>query len=312
MDNIQKEIQKLYQKFLQRDADTAGLESFLNRHKEGMKIEEIAEEIRLSNEAQMLRMKQFQDMSTNFSSPLSNKEIEKIIEENKPWYHWAKINGIETKETRTSRTYQMWIIQNLPQDFTNKSVLDIGCADGYYSFLAESRNAKKILAIDSEEFEVGKTNYFDKNKNPNHFQILKKLLNSKIEYKKFDIYNVDKLNEDFDFVFMYGIYYHLQDLILALRKVSSIVKDSVFLSGHILDSEEPIMYYYDIEIGGGIAKQKFSPIVASPSCLTNIAKYFCNFKKAEFVDFMPMEHKKLYPHNHGSTVGKIGLFKFTK
>ena len=95
MDDIKIEIQKLYQKFLERDADNTGLESFLNRHKEGMKLEEIADEIRLSNEAQMYRMKKFQDLSTDFSSSLSNKEIEKIIEENKPWYHWAKINGIE-------------------------------------------------------------------------------------------------------------------------------------------------------------------------------------------------------------------------
>lgn len=308
---IEKSIEEFYLKFLGRLPDNVGLDSYVKRFQAGMSLDEIRKEIQTSVESQIFKMKIYEHKDTNFSSSLSQKDIQKIFNENEPWYHWIKINNIESKKTRTSKIYQMWIIQNLPYDFTDKSVLDIGCADGYYSFLAESRNAKKIVAIDSESFDVGKTNLFASNNNPNRFQTLKNLLNSKIEYKKLDIYDIDELGQQFDYVFMYGLYYHLQDFILALRKVSSIVKESVFLSGHILDSGDPIMYYYPLKTEQEM-KQIFSPIVASPSCLINIAKYFCNFKDAVLVDSITMDYGESYPHNHGQTMGKIGLFKFSK
>ncbi len=204
----------------------------------------------------------------------------------------------------------MWVSQDIPEDLTNKTVLDIGCADGFYSFLCESRNAK-VVSIDSENFDVGKTNPFNSNSNPNNFQSCKKILNSQIEYKKLNIYEIDTLETKFNHVLLYGVYYHLQDLVLALQKVSKIVTESVFLSGHILNSDEPIMYYYDIQSEPQVT-QRFSPIVASASCLLNVAKYFCGFKFAEITDTINFDYGEIYPHNNNSTKGKIGLFKFSK
>src|SRR5580658_7756765 len=37
----------------------------------------------------------------------------------------------------------------LPEDLTGKRVLDIGCAEGFFSFEAESRGAREVVAIDS-------------------------------------------------------------------------------------------------------------------------------------------------------------------
>ena len=37
----------------------------------------------------------------------------------------------------------------LPQSLDGLRVLDIGCAEGYFSFLAESRGAREVVSIDS-------------------------------------------------------------------------------------------------------------------------------------------------------------------
>ena len=41
------------------------------------------------------------------------------------------------------------ICEILPVNYTNKMVLDIGCCDGYFSFLAAYRAAKRVFAIES-------------------------------------------------------------------------------------------------------------------------------------------------------------------
>ena len=83
-----------------------------------------------------------------FQSKYSKEEIRKFFEENNALYHTMNINGIKTKNTRTSSQYQMWVSQVIPNDLTGKNVLDVGCADGFYSFLCEQRNANRILAVE--------------------------------------------------------------------------------------------------------------------------------------------------------------------
>ena len=171
-----------------------------------------------------------------------------------------------------------------------------------FKFSTFAINANRIPAADRKEFERYKII------NKNNIELYKKLLDSKIEYKKLDVYNVDLLEETFDFILFFGLYYHLTDMISALKKIYSVVNESVFLAGHILDSEDPIMYYYDLS-----DPNSFCQIVASPQCLINIAKNICGFKSAKLVDTIDMPYEKAYAHfSSGSKNDKIGLFEFSK
>ena len=250
-----------------------------------------------------------------FQSRFSKEEVREFFEKDTKFYHTMNINGIKTENTRTSSEYQKWISQVIPNDLTDKKILDVGCADGFYSFLCEKRNANRILAIDQEGFDKHKTIAESGTKvNVNCFELFKKLLDSKVEYRKLDVYDIDLLKETFDFILFFGVYYHIENLISVLKKIHSVVNDSVFLSGHILESENPIMYYYDQSdpTKHGSAGE-FAPIVASPQCLINIAKSICGFKNAELVDTISMPYERTYPHFFSdSNVGKIGLFKFSK
>ena len=40
----------------------------------------------------------------------------------------------------------------LPVDFAGMSVLDLGCFDGFYAFVAERRAAEDVVAIDNEQY----------------------------------------------------------------------------------------------------------------------------------------------------------------
>ena len=34
------------------------------------------------------------------------------------------------------------------------SVLDVGCFDGFYAFLAERRGAERVVAVDNEQYRL--------------------------------------------------------------------------------------------------------------------------------------------------------------
>ena len=313
-EKIEKSIKIFYKTLLDREPDIEGLSYYTTQVIENsLTLDEACDEIKNSPEASIVKMTKLTESAITFQSNYPKEEIKQNLEQNNTWYHTININGIQTKNSRTSSQYQMWVSQIIPVDLTGKNILDVGCADGFYSFLCEQRNANRILAIDYEGFDKHKKMPESAKKiNPNNFELYKKLLGSKVEYRKLDVNNIDLIKETFDFVLFFGIYYHLENLVSVLKKIYSVVNDSVFLAGHILESENPIMYYYDTtQIKDD--PDFFSQIVASPQCLINIAKGICGFKNARLVDTMSIPYDREYPHfSSGSKNDKIGLFEFSK
>ena len=71
------------------------------------------------------------------------KEVEKI-----KWFHIIDFgNGIKTPGIKDAAEEMERI--GIPKNLEGKTVLDIGAWDGFYSFEAEKRGAKRVLAIDS-------------------------------------------------------------------------------------------------------------------------------------------------------------------
>ena len=314
-EKIEKSIKIFYKTLLDREPDIKGLNYYTTQVMENsLTLDEVYDEMKNSIEASsIIKMSKLMESAITFQSNYSKEEIKNNLEQKNTWYHTININEIQVKNSRTSTQYQMWVSQAIPVDLTGKSILDVGCSDGFYSFLCEHRNANRVLAMDYEGFDIQKKMPESEKKNiTNNFELYKKFLDSKVEYRNIDVNDIDLIKETFDFVLFFGVYYHLENLISVLKKIYSVVDDSVFLAGHILESENPIMYYYDTsQIKDN--PDFFSPIVASPQCLINIAKGICGFKNAELIDTMPVPYEKTYPHIFsGSETGKIGLFKFSK
>lgn len=116
-------------------------------------------------------------------------------------------------------------------DFRGKSVLDIGCWDGYFSFMAEQRGASRVVALDNPEFRWGGMDGF--NFLHDHFQ-------SAVEFRKGSVFDAPK--ERFDIVLCYGVLYHLSNPLAAAIRCFRMAKDRVVFEGHFFDVDLPMMY----------------------------------------------------------------------
>jgi SAM-dependent methyltransferase len=96
-------------------------------------------------------------------------------------------------------------------DFRGKTVLDIGCWDGYWSFEAERRGAKHVLATDDvTQNWAGKTGV----------GLAKELLRSNVEVDLArSVYDLRALGRTFDVVLFLGVYYHLHAPLEAFAQV---------------------------------------------------------------------------------------------
>ena len=302
--SVVKEITEHFRKILNRDIESETLENFKNDIDSKTKsLAEIKDEITYSYESMELKVKALLSKSPSFNSKYSEDEIKKMIEiipknmanTQSGWYHSFKFGNVSVKDARTAMPFQMWIAQNIPLDLKEKSVLDIGKADGFYSFLCEQRGAKRIVAIDNGFFPA--------------FDVAKKIIDSKVEFIPLDIFDLDKIEEKFDIILCFGVYYHLDNPVLALKRMYDNVNDTVFLSGHVILSDSPIMTLYDeYELH---PQDPTNWWVASPSCILKMAKRV-GFKKCKLIDIVKQPLPWQKTDKKLEKVFGIGLFQFSK
>jgi tRNA (mo5U34)-methyltransferase len=133
------------------------------------------------------------------------------------WYHEFDFgSGLVTKNNsaniETHRKFWAHIRSSLDSiDFAGKTVLDIGCWDGYWSFYAEQRGAAHVLAIDDcEQNWAGDAG----------LRLAKELLHSSIEINtKLPVYELSSLQRKLDVILCLGVYYHLIDPFYAFAQI---------------------------------------------------------------------------------------------
>ena len=318
-EQIKKKIIEYYRTILCREPDKDGIEYYVKMANNGASLDNIKELFLESPEYSILKSTKFLKYAPSFKTSFSDDEVQKMFDSVDGWYHHFKIGNVETTNTRTTMNYQMWISQIIPTDLNGMKILDIGANDGFYSFLCESRGAKRILAIDRNQPELTDTYLKGENvcqydtilknkRQEERFQVLKKILNSKVDYKIMNVYDLDSINETFDTALFFGVYYHLENPVLAFQKIFPKINDSLFLSGHIIESKDPIMYLNDNKPHGGW--------FASSECLLQIGEKI-GFKKCVLLDTLDMNFD-IYSRTTDPVMkdllnkSKIGLFKFSK
>jgi tRNA (mo5U34)-methyltransferase len=93
----------------------------------------------------------------------------------------------------------------LPQDLAGKSVLDIGCNAGFYSFEMKRRGAGRVLGIDFDDYYLNQARF-----------AAQVLGHDDVEFRRMTVYDVGALQERFDVVLFLGLIYHLRHPLLAL------------------------------------------------------------------------------------------------
>ena len=209
----------------------------------------------------------------------------------------------------------MWVSSLIPENLKNKTVLDVGTADGFYSFLCESRGAKKVVAVDWLEFPG--------------FTAAHKILNSNVEFRKLvvdestfgftdlksKIGTIDEIKEKFDIILLFGVLYHLPNPVMVLKTLANITHKMLLISSHIIDEKEPAMYYYpEGSLTPGDTTNWWVP---TPSCLIDIGKRL-GFNKSKMIDTFDFDsmNSTLQQTEEVKSgirrIHKVGLFKMEK
>lgn len=102
----------------------------------------------------------------------------------------------------------------LPEDLRGKSVLDIGCNEGFFAFEAERRGAAYVLAIDSDVTARKK------------FHIVKHLLKSNVDFSFLSVADLDERKVGrFDVTLFLSVFHHLAYPFLALDRVAAVTSE---------------------------------------------------------------------------------------
>lgn len=144
---------------------------------------------------------------------------------------------------------------DFPESFAGKTVLDIGSWNGAYSFEAERRGARDVLATDHFCWEG-----LGPNGKPG-FDLAKRALKSKVREKVISVEDISaETVGTWDVVLFLGVFYHLPDPLMPLSNLLAVTRETLILETVIDPSQNefPAMFYYG-GLGGAPARQKFVP-----------------------------------------------------
>lgn len=154
--------------------------------------------------------------------PLVRAEIERRVAELGPWFHDLDLQGV-----RTAPDHFLWRYPEnkfkrfrhvVPEDLSGKSVLDIGCNAGFYSFEMKRRGAARVLGIDHDERYLEQARFAGS-----------VLGFGDVEFRRGEVWDVGALGERFDLVIFMGVLYHLRHPLLALDLIHEHVADDLLL-----------------------------------------------------------------------------------
>jgi tRNA (mo5U34)-methyltransferase len=140
-----------------------------------------------------------------------------------PWFHNIDLGGgVTTAPDHFLGDYPTFKFERfadaIPKDLSGKSVLDIGCNAGFYSFEMKRRGAAEVIGIDSDEryldqarFAAAELGYDD------------------VEFRNVSVYDVGTLGRKFDLVIFMGVLYHLRHPLLALDLIREHVTGELML-----------------------------------------------------------------------------------
>ena len=173
------------------------------------------------------------------------------------WYHFID-TGLSIVTPGTFDYTPVLEKFGFPKSLKDKTVLDVGASNGFFSFLFEKKGAKRVLAIDTDKYD-GSLPYafapkYEENfkkkysrdaeyytrfkdiydclnlKGSNNFLVLADIFQSNVEWKNHSIYELDLLDEEFDFVFCGSLIEHLKNPIEGVEKLCKATKELCIIS----------------------------------------------------------------------------------
>jgi 2-polyprenyl-3-methyl-5-hydroxy-6-metoxy-1,4-benzoquinol methylase len=241
------------------------------------------------------------------------------------WYHFIDTGlGIVTQGAFDYRNFLDKF--RFPESLKGKTVLDVGACNGYFSFLFEKKGAKKVLAIDTDKYDgslpISFSPRFEENfkkkysrdaryyeefkdiygclglKGSNNLMVLADIFRSKVEWKNHSVYELDKLNEKFDFVFCGAMIEHLKNPIEGVEQLYNATKQLCIIS------LSDCLYWWPINL---ISKIASTLKVNNP--FKKVVLYQGNVSGGSFFYFHPLAFKELLIASGFPKVEIVSFFK---
>jgi tRNA (mo5U34)-methyltransferase len=159
-----------------------------------------------------------------------------------PWHHQIDFgNGVLTPGRGKIEVLRAQADIYFKTAIKGKSVLDIGCWDGFNSFEAHKRGAARVLATDHFAWSPA---CWGKRES---FELARAHLAPAVEVMDMDIpdLSVDAVGK-FDFVLFCGVFYHLRHPLLTLEHIAPLVTETLIVETHLdaLQEARPAMIFY--------------------------------------------------------------------
>lgn len=182
-----------------------------------------------------------------------------------PWFHRIDLGELVTPGVANIEWMQAQADVYFRDGIAGKTVLDVGCWDGFNSFEAERRGAT-VLATD--HFAWTKPCWGERAS----LELAREVLGSQIQVK--DI-AVDDLHPEtvgmHDIVLFLGVFYHLRNPILGFERAASVCRETIIVETHLdaVEVERPAMIFYPARECNNDPTSWWGPNVA---CVTEIMK----------------------------------------
>ncbi len=156
------------------------------------------------------------------------------------WFHTIDFGGgIVTPGHCTSAILKAKADSYFSVSPKGKTVLDIGCWDGYFSLEALRRGASRVLATDHYVWHTQWSR--------GAFDLVREHLAPEFEVADIDVYDLSPAAVGtFDIVLFAGLLYHMRHPLLALERAASVCGDLLILET-VLDATDltrPAMVFY--------------------------------------------------------------------
>ena len=153
----------------------------------------------------------------------STQEIESIVKANRFEYQRMPLplEGVDSRSTdspgpATRGDDRSPMLKFLDADLTGKSILDVGCAYGFFCFEAEKRNALRVVGTEMKRHRFVGSN------------ILKEIYGRTTHFLRQDIFS-RPLDESFDIVLCFNVLHHLPEPIKALRLIAALCSETLII-----------------------------------------------------------------------------------
>ena len=139
------------------------------------------------------------------------------------WFHtFALAPGIYTPGIARDHGYRLAVLG--ADRFAGRSVLDVGAFDGFYSFLAEARGARRVVAVENQQYvDWVRARFGVTLQGGAGFRAIAGLVGSRVEYRRMDALDVHRLGERFDVALCFGILHRVTDPIALLGALADVL-----------------------------------------------------------------------------------------